>query len=173
LLNIVFNGNVLLYFSIRIGGNILNLQQEDISDRNSTMSFLLCFFFGYFGAHKFYAGKWIQGLAYLLFGIPVFFNIIITPIADKFGGFPFAIRSVGVSIILSLLVGVAILYDLFAITNESSTDKNGLIIISGKHKDEICGRTESEKFDDKLNTVVTICVFVIFVIIYFVLLKLL
>lgn len=149
----------------------MNLQQEDISDRNSTMSFLLCFFFGYFGAHKFYVGKWIQGLAYLLFGIPVFFNIIITPIANKFGGFPFAIKSVGVSIILNLLVGVAILYDLFAITHESSTDKKGLIVISGKHKDEIYGRTESEKFNDRLNTVITICMFVIFAIIYYVLLN--
>lgn len=167
-----YNGNIILYYGLcKIGGGILNLQQEDISNRNSTMSFLLCFFFGYFGAHKFYVGKWIQGIVYLLFGSSVFFNFIISPIAKKFG-YSLAIKSVGVKIVLTLLVGVAILYDLFAITHEASTDKKGLIVVSGKHKDEIYGRTESEKFNDKLNTVITICVFVIFAIIYFVLLNL-
>lgn len=148
----------------------MNLQEEDISNRNSTISFLLCLFFGYFGAHKFYVGKWIQGTVYLVFGSSVFFNFIISPIAENFG-YSWAIKSVGVKVILTLLVGVAILYDLFAITHEASTDRKGLIVVSGKHKDEIYGRTESEKFNDRLNTFITLCVFAIMVIIYYVLLN--
>ena len=36
---------------------------------------MLCLFLGAVGVHKFYAGKWVQGLLYLTFcwtGIPVF-----------------------------------------------------------------------------------------------------
>ena len=46
--------------------------------RNKWVSLLLCVFFGYFGAHKFYEGKGGIGILYLftfgLFGIGVFFD---------------------------------------------------------------------------------------------------
>lgn len=49
--------------------------------RNKWVSFLLCLFFGYFGAHKFYEGKIGMGLLYLftlgLFGFGWFIDCII------------------------------------------------------------------------------------------------
>jgi TM2 domain-containing membrane protein YozV len=35
--------------------------------RNRTAAILICFFGGYFGIHKFYLGKNIQGILYLIF----------------------------------------------------------------------------------------------------------
>ena len=40
---------------------------------------MLCVFLGGVGVHKFYAGKWLQGLLYLAFcwtGVPVFLAVI-------------------------------------------------------------------------------------------------
>ena len=46
--------------------------------RNKWIALLLCIFFGWFGAHKFYEGKGGTGILYLftagLFGIGVFFD---------------------------------------------------------------------------------------------------
>lgn len=49
--------------------------------KNKWVSVLLCFFLGYFGAHKFYEGKIMLGVVYLitcgLFGIGWFVDLII------------------------------------------------------------------------------------------------
>ncbi len=40
------------------------------SDKNKWITLLLCFFFGYSGAHKFYVGRVVGGIVYLLtFGL--------------------------------------------------------------------------------------------------------
>ncbi len=50
--------------------------------RNRTAAILICFFGGYFGIHKFYLGKNIQGILYLIFcwtcipGIISFFEFL-------------------------------------------------------------------------------------------------
>ncbi len=48
--------------------------------KNKWISFLLCLFFGCFGIHKFYEGKVLLGILYLLtgglFGIGVVFDLI-------------------------------------------------------------------------------------------------
>ena len=50
-------------------------------EKNKWVSFLLCFFFGIFGAHKFYEGRVLAGIFYLVtlgvFGIGVFIDLII------------------------------------------------------------------------------------------------
>ncbi len=49
--------------------------------KNKWISFLLCLFFGYFGAHKFYEGKMGMGILYIftcgLFAIGWFVDIIV------------------------------------------------------------------------------------------------
>lgn len=51
------------------------------NERNKWVAFLLCFFFGYLGIHKFYEGKILWGVVYLLsggiFGIGWFIDTII------------------------------------------------------------------------------------------------
>ena len=65
---------------------------EQISDRKWTTTFLLFFFLGAFGVHRFYVGKVGTGFLYLftlgLFGIGVlvdFFTIITGHFRDKDG----------------------------------------------------------------------------------------
>lgn len=49
--------------------------------KNKWVAFCLCFFLGYFGAHKFYEGKIVMGIVYLftfgLFGIGWFIDLIV------------------------------------------------------------------------------------------------
>lgn len=52
-----------------------------VSDRKILVAALLCFFLGYLGFHRFYAGKVGTGILYLLtgglFGIGVFVDMIL------------------------------------------------------------------------------------------------
>ena len=42
------------------------LQSKGVSDRRILPAFFLCFFFGIFGAHRFYAGRVASGVLMLL-----------------------------------------------------------------------------------------------------------
>ena len=61
--------------------NPLNAALLGIRIKNKWVSFLLCLFLGYFGAHKFYEGKAGMGILYLftfgLFGIGWFIDCVI------------------------------------------------------------------------------------------------
>lgn len=50
-----------------------------VSDKNSTITVLLCWFGGIFGLHRLYLGRFISGIIYLLtgglFGIGIFFDL--------------------------------------------------------------------------------------------------
>ena len=54
---------------------------EEPKRKNAAVAFLLCFLFGIFGAHQFYAGRWIKGILYLftfgLFGIGWLVDLIL------------------------------------------------------------------------------------------------
>lgn len=59
----------------------INSNTHSRNEKNKWIALTLCFFFGYFGAHKFYEGKIGLGLIYLftigLFGIGWFIDIFI------------------------------------------------------------------------------------------------
>lgn len=64
-----------------------------ISQKSRTAAFVLCFFLGGFGAHRFYVGKVGTGILYLftfgLFGIGALIDCIVITIGlfeDKNGG---------------------------------------------------------------------------------------
>ena len=52
-----------------------------VSDRSRLVAFLLCWFVGYLGIHRFYVGKTGSGVLYLLtagvFGIGIFIDWIV------------------------------------------------------------------------------------------------
>ncbi|OGF45156.1 MAG: NINE protein [Candidatus Firestonebacteria bacterium RIFOXYA2_FULL_40_8] len=54
---------------------------NDLSDKKRLLSTLLCFFFGVFGAHRFYAGKIGTGILWLctigFLGVGAFIDLII------------------------------------------------------------------------------------------------
>ena len=58
----------------------INRIEHAIYHKNKFISMALCFFLGYFGAHRFYEGKIITGVIWLLtgglFGIGVFFDFL-------------------------------------------------------------------------------------------------
>lgn len=58
------------------------------SDKRILSAFLLCLFFGYFGAHAFYAGRMRQGLLFLAFPVTAFLSFFMFFILSKlrFGG---------------------------------------------------------------------------------------
>lgn len=57
------------------------VSQQNGRKKNKIIALLLCIFFGYFGAHKFYEGKIIMGVIYLftlgLFGFGWIVDIIL------------------------------------------------------------------------------------------------
>ena len=54
---------------------------SNVSDRSRLVAFLLCWFLGYLGIHRFYVGKTGTGILYLLtvgiFGIGIFIDWIV------------------------------------------------------------------------------------------------
>ncbi|MBR3864709.1 MAG: NINE protein [Clostridia bacterium] len=61
--------------------NYYSNSQSEVKYCNKWVAFILCYIFGFFGAHKFYEGKHKQGLIYLctvgIFGIGWFFDLLI------------------------------------------------------------------------------------------------
>ena len=64
-----------------VNTNNINAGMFGVRAKNKWVSFFLCLFLGYFGAHKFYEGKGGMGLLYLftlgLFGIGWFIDCVI------------------------------------------------------------------------------------------------
>lgn len=48
------------------GANQYNVSIETVSGKNRIAAFIICFLFGYFGAHYFYVGRKGAGILYLL-----------------------------------------------------------------------------------------------------------
>ena len=59
----------------------VNAGMAGVRLRKKWVSFLLCLFLGYFGAHKFYEGKTLMGVLYLFTGGLCFFGVIFDLIA--------------------------------------------------------------------------------------------
>ncbi len=58
-----------------------------VSDRKILIAFLLCFFLGYLGFHRFYAGKVGTGVLYLLTGGLFGFGVLVDCIMLVVGSF--------------------------------------------------------------------------------------
>ncbi len=58
-----------------------------VSDRSRLVAFLLCWFLGYLGIHRFYVGKTGTGILYLLTGGIFGIGILIDWFVILFGGF--------------------------------------------------------------------------------------
>jgi TM2 domain-containing membrane protein YozV len=58
-----------------------------VSDRKILIAFLLCFFLGYLGFHRFYAGKVGTGVLYLLTGGLFGIGVLVDCILLVFGSF--------------------------------------------------------------------------------------
>jgi hypothetical protein len=138
----------------------MNIEKENVSRKSAALTAVLCILFGGIGAHRFYTGKYLSGLAYLVFGSSTIAIQLLSRID--------VIKGTLIGIFLIVLVGVALLYDLFALYNGSFLDSNGKVILSGSAQDEYVGRTLEEKSEDSDSIVfvfISIAIFISLIII--------
>ncbi len=138
------------------------MDRESVSNKNATITTILALFFGFLGAHRFYVGKYITGLLYFLFGGSTF----VLRLLDE-------LNLIEINSILVLFIGFGIVYvgiafDLYALYSDSFDDKHKKAVLCNAHKDEMFGRTSDEKFDDKLNSLLAVCITIIIYVSYFV-----
>jgi len=63
------------------------IKMSAVSDRSRLAAFLLCWFLGYLGIHRFYVGKTVSGILYLFTGGIFGIGILIDWFVILFGGF--------------------------------------------------------------------------------------
>lgn len=120
----------------------MNIDQEDISKKNPMLTLILCLLFGKLGAHRFYVGKYVIGVTYLLIGgTSVVFDIL---------GFGYAFLA-NIVYMLFMLIDIYALY--------SFTDSKGNIVMES---DVLVYDREEQRnqilFDRKLNKIIIILV---------------
>lgn len=129
------------------------IDPENISRKSEMITAMLCLFLGQFGIHRFYTGKWKSALFYLLFGgCNITFSLL-----RKLGVGTF--NSVFYTVITSVAIGVLILFDLFALYSNSFTDSHGRVIVSARAREEMGFISPEERFNEKANSVIILCVF--------------
>lgn len=90
------------------------IDEENISNKSSIKTLFLCLVFGQLGAHRFYVGKYITGLLYLVIGCTsVVFDIL---------GF-------GYGFIAKIIYLIFLAIDLYALYSDSFTDSKGRLIM--------------------------------------------
>jgi TM2 domain-containing membrane protein YozV len=144
----------------------MNIDVNEISKKSNGIAIIYLLTFGIFGAHRFYAGKWKTGLINLLVGTQ--FTVI--KLLTLFGINIF--KSVVYSIISLLFLCAFLAYDLYAMATEMFSDSQGKILLGGKHKEELIGRSPQEKLDDRVNIIMSLLIFVIVAIFVFIILPL-
>ena len=126
------------------------IEKNDVSKKSGTIATLLCFFFGWTGAHRFYIGKWKSALIFLLFGCSIPVALVQLMLLSYGIRLPIHISFI-VRIIGFIISYAMIFFDIFAIYSGTFSDKDGKILLSGKIKDEAIGRSRKEKQMDKYN----------------------
>ena len=112
--------------------------EDDISPKSQMITLFLLIFFGPLGAHRFYVGKILTGIFYLIAGS--------TTIILKVLGFKWELIAI---VILIFIIAM----DLYALYSDSFTDSKGRLVI-GKSKNPVYNSLkEREKiiFTEKLN----------------------
>lgn len=64
-----------------------SVQQADASDKKKLLTLLLCIFLGYLGIHRFYVGKALSGLFWLLTGGIVGIGVVVDAVLILFNAF--------------------------------------------------------------------------------------
>ncbi len=123
----------------------MQFDRDEVSDKSSGLTILLCLFFGSLGAHRFYVGKYKTGFMYLAVGL---FPICMFVATRLFG-----VNGMLFSVIVSVCIFAFQLYDAYAVYSEIFLDANKKVILSGSRKDELFGRTYEEKLIDRLNII--------------------
>jgi TM2 domain-containing membrane protein YozV len=110
---------------LELKDEIKKLRQEELYHRlkqdqskSKLIAFLLCFFWGGLGAHRFYVGKTGTGVLMLLFTMPSVIIFYATRDIEK------ASTITGISAILMVIFGIWVLIDLIRIITGSFIESN-------------------------------------------------
>ncbi len=122
----------------------MNIDQEDISKKSPMIALILCLLFGKLGAHRFYVGKYVTGVIYLLVGgTSIIFDIF---------GF-------GYAFLANIVYMLFMLVDIYALYSNTFTDGRGKVVMES---DVLVYDSEAQRnqilFDRKLNKIIIILV---------------
>ena len=132
----------------------MNLQDEDISNKSQMITLVLCVLLGRLGVHRFYVGKYITGLIFLVVGST---SIIL----DLFG--------LGYAFIAQVAFLILIAIDIYGLYSDSFTDSKGKVL--GESKTLVYDNLQQREqilAEQKLNKIMCILLGVAAYIIYLV-----
>ena len=138
----------------------MRFEKEDISSKDELLAMVLAIFFGSYGLHRFYVGKYVSGTVYLLLcNTRILFNILVRLGLDTFRSSFFDYFATGLALVL-------IAYDIYALYSESFTDGKKKLIV-GKGTKEECGIIDHNptRID---NAIIVFCLFLIYVIVRYI-----
>lgn len=140
----------------------MHFDKEDISPKNDALAIFLAIMFGFYGAHRFYAGKYLSACIYLFAGnIHVLYDIL-----EYFGVAPEA--NVFLTVFFYGLPFVMIAYDVFALLNASFLDGDKKVIVNRAIKEEAGAFDKNE--DRITDIIIAVCCFGLYIIIKYILL---
>lgn len=140
----------------------MHYDKEDISPKNDVLAVFLALLFGFYGAHRFYVGKYLSACIYLFVGnIHALYDIL-----EYFGVSPEA--NVFMTVFFYGLPSVMIIYDLFALLNGSFSDGDGKMIVNRAIKEEAGAFDKNE--DRITDVIIAICCFGLYIIVKHILL---
>ncbi len=140
----------------------MHFDKEDISPKNDVLAIFLALTFGFYGAHRFYTGKYLSACIYLFIGnIHVLYDIL-----EYFGVSPEA--NIFLNLFFYGLPIVMILYDVFALLNASFIDGDGKVIVNRAIKEEAGAFDKNE--DRITDLIMAVCCFGLYIIIKYILL---
>jgi len=142
----------------------MQFDKEDISPKNDVLAIFLAIMFGFYGAHRFYTGKYLSACLYLFAGnIHVLYEIL-----EKLGVSPEA--NIFLTVFLYGLPIVMIAYDVFALLNASFLDGDGKVVVNRAIKEEAGAFDKNE--DRIVDVIIAVCCFILYIILKYVLLPL-
>lgn len=133
----------------------MNFDEQNISNKSQIVTLFLCLLFGRIGAHRFYVGKYLSGLIFLLIGGT---SIVL----DLFG--------FGYSFIVQILYFIILILDIYALYSDNFTDSDGKLVVGKSNLITYDTFEEREKllFIEKLDKIICICIFFVIYVVYYI-----
>lgn len=130
----------------------MQIEDEDISNKSQMITLILCLLFGRLGLHRFYVGKYITGVFYLLLGGT---SIVL----DVFGW--------SYAFLVQVILLIFMSFDVYALYSDSFTDGKGRIIGESKTLNKVAKILSSEVLMNDKKKCLLIGLFICGILIFF------
>ncbi len=108
----------------------MRIDASEISPKSEMKTVLFALFFNGFGLHRFYTGKYLSGILYVLLGSTATIFRICDALGVSFS------HSFTIALICFCISYILALFDIYALYSESFTDGQGRLIVSKATKEE-------------------------------------